>query len=230
MVLEKINRRSKEALGFLKHARFLFVTFGTARIYKYKATNMIVSNCHKIPDDQFESKLLTVNEIVDLWTEQLNRLHLLYPQLQVVFTISPVRHWKDGAYGNQVSKSVLFVAVDELLKHKTAPQYFPAYELVMDDLRDYRFYDDDMLHPSGSAVNYIWEAFAGCYLNNYTINTWREVVKITKALNHRFNTESGIKKKEFAERILKQITDIKTKVTTIDLSREEDHFLKMRNM
>ena len=230
IVLEKINRRSKEALSFLKHARFLFVTLGTARVYKYKASDLIVSNCHKMPADQFESKLLTVNEIVDLWTEQLNRLHLLYPQLQVVFTISPVRHWKDGAHGNQVSKSVLFVAVDELLKHKTAPQYFPAYELVMDDLRDYRFYDDDMLHPSGSAVNYIWEAFAGCYLNNYTINTWREVVKITKALNHRFNTESVIKKKDFAERILKQITDIKTKVTTIDLSREEDYFLKMRNM
>jgi hypothetical protein len=230
IVLEKINRRSKEALSFLKHARFLFVTLGTARVYKYKASDLVVSNCHKMPADQFESKLLTVNEIVDLWKEQLNKLHLLYPQLQVVFTISPVRHWKDGAHGNQVSKSVLFVAVDELLKHKTAPQYFPAYELVMDDLRDYRFYDDDMLHPSGSAVNYIWEAFAGCYLNNYTINTWREVVKITKALNHRFNTESVIKKKDFAERILKQITDIKTKVTTIDLSREEDYFLKMRNM
>jgi GSCFA family len=230
IVLEKINRRSKEALSFLKHARFLFVTLGTARVYKYKASDLIVSNCHKMPADQFESKLLTVNEIVDLWKEQLNKLHLLYPQLQVVFTISPVRHWKDGAHGNQVSKSVLFVAVDELLKHKTAPQYFPVYELVMDDLRDYRFYDDDMLHPSGFAVNYLWEAFAGCYLNNNTINTWREVVKISKALNHRFNTESAIKKKDFAERILKQITDIKTKVKTIDLSREEDHFLKMRNM
>jgi hypothetical protein len=100
----------------------------------------------------------------------------------------------------------------------------------MDDLRDYRFYNDDMLHPSGSAVNYIWEAFTGCYLNNNTINTWREVVKITKALNHRFNTESDLKKKYFAECILKQISDIKAKEPTIDLSREEDHFLKMRKV
>ena len=129
--------------------------------------------------------------------------------MKVVFTISPVRHWKDGAHGNQVSKSVLFVAVEELLKHKTAPQYFPAYELVMDDLRDYRFYNDDMLHPSSSAINYIWEAFAGCYLDNNTINTWKEVVKITKAFNHRFNTDSDMKRKYFAERILKQISDIK---------------------
>ena len=103
--------------------------------------------------------MLTVEEIVTLWTEQLDKLHLLFPQLKVVFTISPVRHWKDGAHGNQVSKSVLFVAVEELLKQKTAPQYFPAYELVMDDLRDYRFYNDDMLHPSTSAINYIWDVF-----------------------------------------------------------------------
>jgi uncharacterized protein (UPF0332 family) len=100
----------------------------------------------------------------------------------------------------------------------------------MDDLRDYRFYDDDMLHPSSSAINYIWEAFTGCYLESNTINTWKEVVKITKAFNHRFNMDSDIKKKYFAERILKQISDVKVKVPTIDLSIEEDHFIKMRKV
>jgi hypothetical protein len=193
-----------------------------------KKSGLIVSNCHKIPSGQFESKLLTVQEIVTLWTAQLDKLHSLFPQLQVVFTISPVRHWKDGAHGNQVSKSVLFVAVEELLKHKTAPHYFPAYELVMDDLRDYRFYNDDMLHPSTSAVNYIWEAFAECYFDRNTINNWKEVSKITKALNHRFNTDSDSKRNYFAERLLKQISDLKVKVPTIDLSREEEYFLKMR--
>jgi hypothetical protein len=194
-----------------------------------KKTGLIVSNCHKIPADQFESKLLTVDEIVALWTEQLDRLHSLFPQLTVVLTISPVRHWKDGAFGNQVSKSVLFVAVDELLKHDISLRYFPAYELVMDDLRDYRFYNDDMLHPSTSAVNYIWEAFEECYMDSNTINTWKEVVKITKAFNHRINTDSVNKQKYFAEQVLKQISAIKIKIPTIDLSREEDYFLKMRN-
>ena len=230
IVLEKINRRSKVAFDFLKHARFLFVTLGTARVYQLKKSGLIVSNCHKIPSEQFESKMLTVGEIVTLWTEQLEKLRLLFPQLQIVFTISPVRHWKDGAHGNQVSKSVLFVAVEELLQHNIALKYFPAYELVMDDLRDYRFYNDDMLHPSGSAVNYIWEAFSGCYLDSLTLNTWKEAVKITKAFNHRFNTESEIKRKNFAERILKQISDLKAKIPTIDLSMEEEHFLKMRKM
>jgi hypothetical protein len=228
IVLEKINKRSRESFDFLKNASFLFITFGTARVYRWKKTGMIVSNCHKIPSDQFESQMLKVDEIVTLWTKQLNKLQSLFPQLHIIFTISPVRHWKDGAHGNQVSKSVLFLAVEELLSHSTAPQYFPSYELVMDDLRDYRFYSDDMLHPSTSAINYIWEVFTGCYLDNKSINTWNEVVKITKAFNHRFNTDSDIKIKNFAERILKQISAIKVKVPTIDLFREEDHFLKMR--
>ena len=227
-VLEKINRRSKEAFEFLKHARFLFITLGTSRVYKLRKSGLIVSNCHKIPAEQFESKLLTVDEIVTLWSEQLDKLHSLFPELKVIFTISPVRHWKDGAHGNQVSKSILFVAVEELLKHVTSPKYFPAYELVMDDLRDYRFYNEDMLHPSTSAINYIWEAFTESYFDSNTLNLWKEVAKVSKAFSHRFNSESEIKKNYFAVKLLKQISDIKAKVPKIDLSREEEYFLKMR--
>jgi hypothetical protein len=229
-VLEKINRKSREAFNFLKNARFLFVTFGTSRVYKLKKSDLIVSNCHKIPSGQFEPGLLKAGEIVDLWTIQLDKLKKLFPHLQVVFTISPVRHWKDGAYGNQISKSILFVAVDELLKHKTAPGYFPAYELVMDDLRDYRFYSDDMLHPSSSAISYIWDAFEKCYFDKKTINLWNEALKISRAYNHRFNTDSELKRNFFAEQMLKQISDLKTRVPNIDLSREEDYFLKMRKL
>jgi hypothetical protein len=227
-VLEKINRSSSGAYDFLKKARFLFVTLGTARVYKLKKSGLIVSNCHKIPSEQFESKILTVEEIVTLWTAQLDKLHSLFPRLKVVFTISPVRHWKDGAHGNQISKSVLFIAVEELLKHKIEPGYFPAYELVMDDLRDYRFYSDDMLHPSASAIDYIWEAFSGCYFDRNTVNLWKEVARIAKAFNHRINTDSEIKKNDFARRILTQISDIKVKIPEIDLSLEEEYFLKMR--
>jgi hypothetical protein len=229
VLLGKINLKSKEASDFLKHTRFLFVTFGTARVYEFRKSNLIVSNCHKISADQFISKLLTVEEIVKLWSEQLDKLNLLFPRLRVVFTISPVRHWKDGAFGNLVSKSVLFLAINELLNHKTSPGYFPAYELVMDDLRDYRFYSEDMLHPSTSAINYIWESFAGSYLDNNTFNSWREVCKITKAVNHRFNTDSKANRVQFAEKMLKQISDIRNKIPEIDLSSEENYFLKMRN-
>lgn len=223
-VLEKINKKSKEALSFLMNAKFLFITLGTSRVYRWKKTGMIVSNCHKIPADQFQPELLTADEIVTLWTNQLDRMKSLFPRLKVVFTISPVRHWKDGAHGNQVSKSILFLAVEELLAHSFSPHYFPAYELVNDDLRDYRFYDDDMLHPSAAAISYIWDAFSGCYMDNKTINIWNEVVKITMARNHRFNTDSGVKIKIFAERMLKQIIEIEIKVPGIDLSDEKRYF------
>ena len=159
-VLEKINQRSKEALMFLKNAKFLFITLGTARIYRFKKSGIVVSNCHKIPSALFEPELLTVSEIVALWTSLLEKLFSLFPKLRIVFTISPVRHWKDGAHGNQVSKSILFLAVEELLNHSVKPQYFPAYELLMDDLRDYRYYNDDMLHPSTIAIDYLWDAFS----------------------------------------------------------------------
>ncbi|MBE3093971.1 MAG: GSCFA domain-containing protein [Actinobacteria bacterium] len=226
-VLGKINNKSKEALTFLKNARFLFITLGTARVYKWKKTGLIVSNCHKIPSDHFEPELLTVNEVVDLWAKQLDRLHSLFPQLKVVFTISPVRHWKDGAHGNQVSKSVLFLAVEELLNHPVSPQYFPAYEMVMDDLRDYRFYNDDMLHPSATAINYIWDAFSGCFMENKTMNIWNEVVKITKACNHRLNAGSDFKINSFAELMLQRISDIEDKIPVIDLSNERNYFLNL---
>ena len=226
-VLEKINLNSEEALNFLRSAKFLFVTLGTARVYRLKKTGQIVSNCHKIPSDQFEPELLTVDNVIKLWEQQLDRLNTLFPDLKVIFTISPVRHWKDGAHGNQVSKSVLFLAVEELLKHSVSPHYFPAYELVMDDLRDYRFYNDDMLHPSPLAINYIWDAFSGCYMEKTTLNTWNEVVKITKACNHRLHTDSRIKTESFASRMLSRILEIEARVPLVNLSSEKSYFLNL---
>ena len=223
-VLEKINKRAKESLAFLSNASSVFFTLGTARVYKLKETGKIVSNCHKLPSSYFENSLLTVDYIVKLFSEQLDRLHSLFPQLKVVFTISPVRHWKDGAHGNQVSKSVLFLAVEELLKHSISPGYFPAYELLMDELRDYRFYDDDMLHPSELARKYIWEAFSESYIEKETMSIFSDVTKITKACKHRFNIESRSKKKEFAERMYRQIQEIETKVSVIDFSYEKRYF------
>ena len=223
-VLEKINNKTREAYEFLRNAKFLFVTFGTARIYRLRSTGLIVSNCHKMPSDRFSSELLTVEDIVTLWKQQLDRLHSLFPLLKVVFTISPIRHWKDGAHGNQISKSVLFLAVEELLSHPSEPQYFPAYELLMDDLRDYRFYDEDMLHPSSAAVNYIWDAFSGCYFDKKTLNIWNEVTKITKACHHKLNTESGSKINLFATQMLKQISEIENKTPSINLSFERSYF------
>jgi hypothetical protein len=226
-VLSKINDKSGDAQKFLASSKYLFITFGTARVYKLKQNGMIVSNCHKIPPDFFITDLLTVDEIVTLWSELLERLNRLYPELKVVFTISPVRHWKDGAHGNQVSKSVLFLAVEELLKLPASPDYFPAYELVMDDLRDYRFYDEDMLHPSSGAVKYIWETFAAAYIESKTYNFWQQAVKITLAAEHHILTDSPSGVAKFAEKMLKDIDTISAKIPSMDLSREKKYFLSL---
>jgi hypothetical protein len=226
-VLEKINSKSKEAFNFLKGASFLIVTFGTARVYRWKQDGRVVSNCHKIPSSGFISELLTVSEVVNLWSGKLDKLHSLFPQLKVVFTVSPVRHMKDGAHGNQVSKSILLLAIEELLNHSTSPHYFPAYELVMDDLRDYRYFAADMIHLSDTAIDYIWESFSGCYIDNQTMSIWNEVVKITKAFNHRLNTDSVIKTNRFAEQMLRQISVLGSRVPSIDFSVEKSYFLSL---
>jgi hypothetical protein len=222
--LEKINKGAGEASVFLKSAGFLFITLGTARVYRWKKTGLIVSNCHKIPAANFSSELLAVDVIVDIWTKQLDRLKDLYPSLKVIFTVSPVRHLKDGAYGNQVSKSALFLAVEELLKHPSGPRYFPAYELMMDDLRDYRFYADDMIHPSAAAIDYIWEVFSGCYFDSDTSKIWNEAAKITGACSHRFNSDSKSGRKIFAEKMLKRIDILEIKVPGLNFSVERNYF------
>lgn len=226
-VLERISRREEEARLFISDARFLFVTFGTARVSRWKETGKIVSNCHKIPASNFSHELLTPDEIAGLWSGLLDNLKASFPELKVVFTISPIRHWKDGAHGNQVSKSVLFLAVEKLLRHPAAPVYFPAYELVMDDLRDYRFYGSDMLHLSDTAVDYIWEAFTRCYFDDTSGVLWHEVDCISKAVSHRIVTEDRNEIRNFAEGMLVKIGQIKSRFPSVSLDRETDYFRRL---
>lgn len=228
-LLNKINSKITEARAFLTRAHFLFVTFGTARVYRWKLSGKIVSNCHKIPEQEFTREMLSTGEIVAQWSEQLEKLHSVNPGLKVIFTISPVRHWKDGAHGNQVSKSVLFLAVEELQNHRSTPDYFPAYELIMDDLRDYRFYDTDMLHPSASATDYIWDAFTKCYFDDKTLSLYREVIKITRAVSHKIMTDSPGQKKKFAGDMLKRIESVKEKNPAVNLEYEKKYFSDLLN-
>jgi hypothetical protein len=228
-VVDKINSVSKEAYEFIRSAGFLFVTFGTARVYRWMESGKIVSNCHKLPAAGFTHELVPFDEIVLAWSRQLDNLQLHFPSLKVILTISPIRHWKDGAHENQVSKSVLFLAVEELLKHPSQPGYFPAYEIIMDDLRDYRFYEEDMLHLNQSAINYIWDAFTNCYFDAKTLELWKEVVRITKALEHRIKNDSHEQITRFSEKILRQIESINLKAPEIDLESERKYFTDLKN-
>jgi hypothetical protein len=147
------------ASNFLKSARYLFITFGSAWVYTLKKNNKLVCNCHKLPDSYFNRSLLGVEEITNEYNSLISNLQIFNPDLKIIFTLSPVRHWKDGAHGNQISKSILLLAIEKIVSESKGTEYFPSYEIMLDDLRDYRFYADDMIHPNKQAIDYLGKNF-----------------------------------------------------------------------
>ena len=189
--IQAINNQLHISSDFLKKTDFLFITFGTSYVYSLVKNNMVVSNCHKLPAKEFHRKRLTVNEIVNEYNELIKQLQSSNPNLQIVFTVSPIRHWKDGAHENQLSKATLLLAIDNICSDFKNVMYFPSYEIIMDDLRDYRFYEEDMLHPNKVAVDYIWNRFKECFTEKGTMSLMKEVEKVMLALKHRpFNPET----------------------------------------
>ncbi|MDR2472590.1 MAG: GSCFA domain-containing protein, partial [Tannerella sp.] len=184
--LTQINTARTASATHFKRANRLIITFGTAFVYVLKDSGMTVANCHKLPATYFARKMLSVKEIIDEWSRLITDMKRFNPSIRIVLTVSPIRHFKDGAHLNQVSKSTLMLAVHGLTKiFDTTVSYFPAYEIVIDELRDYRFYASDMLHPSPVAIDYIWEKFCCAYMDEATNELMREVSAINKSLNHR---------------------------------------------
>jgi len=183
--LQQINTRLHSAHETIKSANMLLITFGTAWVYQLKATNQIVSNCHKLPATLFSRTRLSVNDIVEEWTTLLEKLYSINSQLNVIFTVSPIRHLADGAHDNQLSKSTLLLAIDHL-----GGNYFPSYEIMLDDLRDYRFYSADMTHPSDVAIDYIYDIFSQSYMTDATRELARSCRRISQRLSHRPMTDN----------------------------------------
>lgn len=221
--LEGINERLEHSAAWFAKATRPIVTFGTAYVYRLKDGGRIVSNCHKLPEDRFERSRLSVGEVVGEWRELLLSVWERNPGLKVLFTVSPVRHWKDGAHANQLSKSVLLLAIEALqAEFPKQTAYFPSYELMMDELRDYRFYADDMLHPSPLAVEYIWERFVETGLSPASVSLLKEWREIQKALNHKpFRPESEAYRQFILQTLLK-MERIREKMPSFDLAKETE--------
>lgn len=170
----------------MSKAGTLIVTFGTAYVYELaEHPGYIVSNCHKQPSAMFNRRRLTVDEIVELWTKVIKNLKEAYPRLNIIFTVSPVRHIKDGLNGNALSKSILLMAVEKLCALHSHCSYFPAFEIMTDDLRDYRFYGPDLVHPSDTAVDYIWDIFKQTYFSDKALKRVSEGEMIARRMDHR---------------------------------------------
>lgn len=183
--LEKINTNIDIGHAHLLKTDFLLLTLGTAWVYVLKETGEVVANCHKLPAVKFSRRRLTVQEIVVAYATLFQNIRTVNPDMQVVFTVSPVRHWKDGAHENTISKGILHLAVDELCKQFDFVHYFPAYEIQLDELRDYRFYAEDMIHPSSVAVHHIWQRFQSFCMDKETLKIVERIEEIRSQEGHR---------------------------------------------
>lgn len=182
--LEKINSRFVKAKKTLSDTRIILITFGTAWVYENKESGSVVSNCHKLPSYNFERKRISVEQIVSDYSVLIENLLSNFPEMKFIFSVSPIRHWKDGPHENNISKSILLLAIEQLQKHFNQVLYFPAYEIQLDELRDYRFYASDMLHPSTVAVDYIWERFASTFFADETKGLMKRLNQLRADLNH----------------------------------------------
>lgn len=226
--LQGINNRLLISSAFLKQADFLFLTFGTAWVYELKSSGRIVSNCHKVPAGEFKRYRLTVSEIISSFRETLTDLWKLNPGIKLIFTVSPVRHLNDGAVENQLSKAALLLSVDALRNGFGNDRvcYFPSYELVMDELRDYRFYAEDMVHPSPMAVNFIWEKFSESFVDAESAELSKQIVSVLQAKNHRPMNENSTEYMTFMKKSLQRSLEIAKKYPYLDLSEEKEYFAK----
>lgn len=190
-LLQTINLGITKANIFLKETNWLIITLGTAWIFFLKENSKILGNCHKLNPQLIDKRLLTVDEIVENTNLTINKIRKINPNIKIILTVSPIRHWKQGYRENLISKSALHLATNQICNSINNCSYFPAYEIVMDELRDYRFYQADMLHPSEIAVDYIWEKFATHLFSDTTINLCKDYSRLHSMKQHKaFNPES----------------------------------------
>jgi hypothetical protein len=183
--LAAINTSILTGSSQLMRASVLVITWGSAWAYRWIEDGSIAANCHKIPKKNFAKVLLSHDEITGTWNKLITDLISINPSIKIVLTISPVRHWKDGAKENQLAKSHLIIAADHLCQRHENVSYFPSYEIMLDELRDYRFYKEDMLHPNDVAVNYIWQRLGQNYFSSDTLQKLAAIEPLLRYLEHR---------------------------------------------
>lgn len=203
--VQAIENASSNTAEWLKGVTHIIITLGTAWAYSYRQTNCIIANCHKVPQKNFEKTLLDASFVADSLLGTISLLQSRVPGVKVILTISPVRHIKDGFVENQRSKANLITAVHEVLGKLPHASYFPAYEIMMDELRDYRYYDRDMVHPNSLAIDYIWEKFISVWVAKEVLPEMQKVAAVQNGLNHRpFNPESE-KHRQFLKKLDQKI-------------------------
>jgi hypothetical protein len=218
LIVQNLNRVLHLFRTQIIEASHFIITYGTSWVYRNKVSNKVVANCHKVPQNQFDKEILSVEIIEKSIENSINLIQSINPNCNFIFTISPVRHIKDGFVENQRSKAHLITAIQNSQLATRNSIYFPSYEIMMDELRDYRFYADDMLHPSQSAIDYIWIKFFENYVSESEFGLMNQVCEIQRALKHRpFNPNSESHQK-FLANLEAKIDQLKQKLPFIHFS------------
>jgi hypothetical protein len=221
--IEKMNASILSGHQFLKSTDWLIVTFGSSYLYHFE-NQFPVSNCHKVSLSKFTKRLLQPKEIFEQFEAVYARIKLINPKLKWIFTISPVRHLRDGFVENNRSKAILIHALDNICAAYPDIIYFPSYELIVDDLRDYRFYAEDMVHPNYLATKYVWDKLVQSSFDGKSREVMKELEQINMAYHHKPMHPESDEHRKFRQKIKEMIADLGRRYPEMDLDREYDHF------
>lgn len=210
-LLQNLNNAIELTHQQLKTATNVIFTLGTAWVYRFVETNAVVGNCHKVPQKKFIKALLSVDEVLGSLQQCIALIKEINPNCAIIFTVSPVRHLKDGFTENSLSKAHLIAAIHQLIDNKNKLYYFPSFEIMMDDLRDYRFYASDMVHPNETAINYIWEIFTETWFNKNALQIMEKVDSIQKAIAHKPFNPTSQQHQDFLKTLQNKIQILKEK-------------------
>ena len=234
--IKKLNAATTQAREFLQKADTVFITLGSAFVYYLKDSGKPVSNCHRQDPGLFERRLISVDEAAEAIQKIVALLRDMNRNARIVFTVSPIRHLGDGAHGNNLSKATVLLAIEKAIEEIAASplaprndiaEYFPSYEIVMDELRDYRFYAEDMIHLSKTAEDYIFERMVDTYCSEKTRADIARVEKFMKMANHRIIGSDADKIRAFAEQQLACATELEKQIPGLDLAQEKDNCKKL---
>jgi hypothetical protein len=223
--LEKMNASLRQAHRALAEASRLVITLGTAYAWWHKDQERVVANCHKLPGARFERRLISVDAMREALVQAINALRKVNPDIICLVTVSPIRHIRDGLIENQLSKSSLRLLAHQLGERLSGVYYFPSYEIMVDDLREYRFYARDMIHPSEEALDYIWNAFQKAFFSSGTQSLVQQIEKINRGLAHRPQFPESESHQQFQARLLQEMEAIEQKHTFISFLSEKTKLL-----
>lgn len=222
--LEKLNQINQAYFVALKEADYLIITPGTSFYYELKDLGLVVNNCHKQSAELFNKKMAEPGTIIEKFRESFDLLKSINPKVKIIFTISPVRHLKEGAFENNISKAQLFSAVSKLLKIYPDSVYFPAYEIVMDELRDYRFYEKDLVHPNELAIDIIWERFSDTFFSEETKEIIKKITSVKRAAEHKLFRPESSKSINFIKSSKKVIEELEKTYPFLKFEEEKNYF------